>query len=124
MSSKLAILVGSFHTHVQVLEFQAESRSLALHTILEPAFEGHTWIQPSPVHACIFYVVQSIPKESGILSVIHVQSDANQAYRLEVLQSVPSGGQDPCHIGISDTGTSLAIANVSPPRRPNFVLLG
>lgn len=124
MPSNKAIVVGSFHTHLQVLELDLASRSLRLSTLSDPAFDNYTWLVKSTRHDGLIYAARAPADESeGELSVIRViredEGDAGSSastYRLEILQTVPSGGVDPCHAGISEDGKLIALTNVSKQR--------
>jgi hypothetical protein len=94
---------------LQLLELDAASSSLKLHTVSTPDFATYTWIAASPQHPDIFYAAQAASDGTeGRISVARVKNQ--QPYELEILQNVPSGGVDPCHVGVSDS--QIAIANV------------
>lgn len=109
-----SLLVGSFWTNLQILTFDSSTNHLHYHIIPEPAFQTFTWISPHPTIKGLFYAVQTPQATSaGNLSVIRVQPDLKSGYSLELLQTVSSGGLDPCHVGIHPQGKEVAIANVS-----------
>lgn len=113
------ILVGSFSTFLQVLHFDAAAKTLALTTVPNPAFDNYTWITRHPTLSYLFYATQSPTQGgNGFVSLISVKGGDNQSgdpsqFKLQILQTISSGGIDPCHLGITADGSELAVANVS-----------
>lgn len=120
------LLVGSFHSHLQILTFEPSVPSLELYTVTKPEFDRYTWITAHPQHQNIFYAAQSgAGGQGGQLSTIKVSRGAApkepgdgvpDGFVLDILETVSTGGSDPCHVGIAPDGSQLGIANVGPPR--------
>lgn len=107
------LLVGSYSPSLQVLHFDPAAKTLELSTLAQPAFERYTWISRHPTLKNIYYATQS-PADGGdgIISPIKVIGGSGSAYQLEVLQSLPTGGSSPCHLGVKPDGSELGISNV------------
>lgn len=110
------ILVGAFHDRLQVLHFSPSSASLSCSSVSgesAPATE-YNWLAAVPKQPARFYGAQAADerfKGNGSVSLLELKKSSGE-YSVEVLQVVHSGGQDPCHVGITPDGTELAIANV------------
>lgn len=112
------ILVGAFHDRLQVLRFEPSSSALSCSSVSgvsHPASE-YNWLAAVPKHPGLFYGAQASDdryKGDGSVSLLRLsKSQSTPGYKVEVLQVVHSGGQDPCHVGVSPDGTEVAIANV------------
>lgn len=110
------ILVGAFHDRLQVLHFDPPSPSLTLSDVegvSEPVSE-YNWLTAAPKHSGLFYAAQASDKRyngNGSISLLEL-SKSSDGYIVTVKQVVHSGGEDPCHVGLSPDGSKLAIANV------------
>jgi hypothetical protein len=110
------ILVGAFHDRLQVLHFDPSASSLSLSTVegvSEPVTE-YSWLTAVPNCSDRFYASQvqdSRFQKDGSISLLEI-SKSPAGYSVAVKQVVHSGGEDPCHVGVSPDGSKLAIANV------------
>jgi 6-phosphogluconolactonase (cycloisomerase 2 family) len=114
-----SLIVASFHNRPQVLHFDPVRGEITLETLSKPDFDGYTWISAHPKHDGLFYALQRFSDAEGILSVIKIPTKTNTSdtgkhvTELKILKNYPSHGMDPCHLGVSPQGDSLAIANVN-----------
>eukprot|EP00053_Salpingoeca_punica_P015048 m.137656 g.137656 ORF g.137656 m.137656 type:complete len:392 (+) comp16607_c0_seq1:38-1213(+) len=120
----MEVLIGSYGIALHAAEFDAANGTLRKHravtvdTVPSPSFA----VLRSDKRVCYAVgesgegSVHALAVEPGPAVVTHHTGDtATAAFRpidkLRLLNSVPSGGADPCHITISPDGKVLAVAN-------------
>ena len=95
--------------HLQILDFEPLCASAKVRTLDETPFSCYTWLIRHPKRGDILYGLRAASNE-GILTRFRLPDEETST--VEIIESVSTGGVDPCHGAITPDGDLIAIANV------------